>query len=203
MRLVSSAQARAPQEKLTLANGIPVTIALQYSTGKQVPSRIPGAADQMYYTLTDGRGVYLPLEVAGLIDELQLNSREPFTICKYGPREWQVKRINPHGNAPAADALKQPAAGAPAPLPPAAPVSSPPRKEPAAGASFDHSETRPVNGQGEDLPAILARCYADAIDVTVAAIDAARAKGLHFAPTHEALQAAAATLFIAHQRRQP
>lgn len=179
---------RVPQEKLTLANGIPVTIALQYSTGKQVPSRIPGASDQMYYTLVDGRGAYLPLEVAGLIDELQLNSREPFTICKYGPREWQVERVNPYANTPPARAASAP------PQPPSRPsVLQPP--PPAAPPP-----THLMNGDGEDLPAILTRAYASAIDITVAAVDAARAKGLVFLPTHEGLQACAATLFINEMR---
>jgi hypothetical protein len=121
MRLVAPANNRAPREKLTLANGIPITIALQYSTGQRVASRIPGAEDQMMYTLTDGRVAYLPLGVAQMIDELQLDSREPFTICKFGARDWEVQR----------GVLPQPAP--PAPIPPqrseaARPTATAPRE---------------------------------------------------------------------------
>lgn len=86
--------ATQPKPKLTLANGTPVTIALQYATGKRVNSRIPGAQDQMYYTLTDGRGMYLPLEVGSMVDKLTLKPGEPFLICKNGPRDWQVNRVD-------------------------------------------------------------------------------------------------------------
>lgn len=176
MRLVAPSNNRPPREKLTLANGIPVTIALQYSTGQRVQSRIQGAEDQMMYTLTDGRVAYLPLGVAQMIDELQLDSREPFTICKFG-RDWEVQRGTPQQAPPAPPATRYAA--------PPAPPAAPPQL---------------MNGSGEDLPAIFARCYAGAIDVTIAALESARQKGLQILPTHEGLQACAATLFIAETR---
>lgn len=83
----------APKPKVQLTNGIPVTLALQYPSGKRVNSRIQGAPDQMYYSLVDGRGIYLPLEVGDMIDRLKLQTGEPFTLCKNGPRDWQVSRV--------------------------------------------------------------------------------------------------------------
>lgn len=80
------------REKLVLQVGRPVTIALEYSTGKLVSSNIPGASDQMYYTLTDGRGWYADLAAAELIENLDLVSREPFTVCKIGPGRFEVQR---------------------------------------------------------------------------------------------------------------
>jgi len=151
----------------------------------------------MYYSLTGEREAYFPLEVGRMIDELHLDPREPFTICKYGPREWDIQRVAPDARrqTPDADPELPPFAPIPPPLPPAiARRDEGIRHVPAAAPS-------PTNGAGEDLEAILMRSYASAIMVTKAALEAARAEGLHFAPTHDALQACAATLFIAETRR--
>lgn len=59
---MNETQTRTP-ERFTLVNGVPQTIALQYAAGKRVASRIPGAPDQMLFSLSDGRRAYLPLEV--------------------------------------------------------------------------------------------------------------------------------------------
>jgi hypothetical protein len=192
MRLLTPTNGRrTPTEKLTLQNGVPVTIALQYSTGKQVPSLIPGAADQMFYTLTDGRHAYFPLEVAGLIDDLQLQSREPFTICKYGPREWQVERENPYAgqaaaSPPPASIPNKTAAGAPAPA--AAP-------QPAAVPQAA------VNGAGHTAADLYIECFRDATAIALAAVDIAKAKGLMISPTFEDLRCIATTLRISSERR--
>lgn len=94
--------ATQPKPKLTPETGIPVTIALRYPSGKVVGSRIPGAPNQVYYSLMDGRSLYLPLEVASIIDKLELRAGELFTLCKKGPRNWQARRVSertePHGH---------------------------------------------------------------------------------------------------------
>src|SRR5579872_1301231 len=82
----------AAREKLVLQVDKPVTIALEYSTGKLVGSNIPGAPDQMYYTLTDGRAWYADLAASEMIDKLYLVSREPFTVCKLGAGRFEVER---------------------------------------------------------------------------------------------------------------
>jgi hypothetical protein len=73
--LAGSSQPRVtpPPDRFTLVNGVPQTIALQYSNGKRVASRIPGAPDQIMYTLADGRRAYFPLEVGAEIDALRLD----------------------------------------------------------------------------------------------------------------------------------
>src|ERR1035437_2551655 len=81
----------AVREKLVLQVGRSVTIALEYSTGKLVPSSF-GGADQMYYTLTDGRGWYADLAASEQIEKLELVSREPFTIEKLGAGRFEAQR---------------------------------------------------------------------------------------------------------------
>lgn len=172
MRLVAPTNGRAPVEKLTLANGIPITIALQFSTGKRVASRIPGAPDQIYYTLTDGRGFYADLEVAEMIEKLNLVSREPFTICRYGQRDWEVVRA---GHAP---------------TPPAAALPAP-RREPQPAS--------PVNGQGHTAAMLYIDDFRAAVDVALAAIEIAKGKGLLISPAFEDVRCIATSLNI--QRR--
>jgi hypothetical protein len=89
----------AIREKLTLQVGQPVTIALEYSTGKRVPSP-RGGADQFYCTLTDGRGWYADLEAYEMVEQLDLVSREPFTICKLGAGRFEVQREGQYPTQP-------------------------------------------------------------------------------------------------------
>jgi hypothetical protein len=180
--------------------GVPATIALQYATGKPVQS--PKTREwSMMYSLTTGEKAYFPMEVGKEIDSLTLAPGQPFTICHNGGGNWDVDRAPQAPYAPARPLPAQPPPSRPPdpPLPPAASLHS------SASHGYKPPQAPPpqmMNGAGEDLPAILGRCYMDAIAVTVAACEAARANGLHFAPSHEGLQACAATLFIAETRRQ-
>lgn len=96
------------REKLVLQVGRPVTIALEFSTGKLVPSQYNGGADQMYYTLTDGRAWYADLAAAELIDKLDLVSREPFTVCKLGAGRYEVQRDGQFPAAPISNTRMDP-----------------------------------------------------------------------------------------------
>lgn len=180
---MTTAYAPRPQirEKLKLQNGIPVTIAFEFSTGKRVTSRIPGNPDQVFYSLTDGRDWYADLEAVELIERLDLVSREPFTVCKLGPGRFEVQRA---GHFPT-----QPARNAPSYSPPQAPAYTPPPTPPLPPAAH-------VNGQGESAAEILAACYPDAVDVVLAGLAACKAKGLMVAPTFEDIRCVATSLFI-------
>jgi len=79
--------------KLTFEPNVWATIALQYPSGRIVQSRIPGAPNQAYYVLTDGRCMYLPLEAGAQIDALKLKIGEPFRLMKINTRTWKVERI--------------------------------------------------------------------------------------------------------------
>jgi hypothetical protein len=172
--------------RFTTIVGRSYTIALQYPTGKPTVSRKDGKT-QMMYTLTTGERAWFDMPVAEAIDSLTLAPGQPFTICNRGGGSWDIERVAPEYNPPQA------------PLPAQRPPTPPPNY-PLPPAS-SHSATA-VNGAGDDHAAILRRSYSQAIDITLAALEMALTKGLHFAPTHEAIQACAATLFIAETRKQ-
>lgn len=176
--------ASPPKTKLQLANGIPVTIALQYPTGKVVGSLIPGAPNQVYYSLIDGRSMYLPVEVGKQIDALKLTAGEPFTLCKRGPRDWQVERPQ---------------------VPCVGPVAQPVERwaenpEITGSTPCQVQRMGPVNGQGEDAGAILGRCYARAIGIALEAVEIARGKGLMVTPSFGDLRCISAALMISETR---
>jgi hypothetical protein len=172
----------AVREKLKLQNGIPVTIALEFSTGKRVTSRIPGNPDQVFYSLTDGRDWYADLEAAELIERLDLASREPFTVCKLGPGRFEVQRAGQYPTPPTRNT--------PSCNPPQAPPYNPPTPP------LPPAATQRMNGEGETAAQILAGCYPDAVDVVLAGLAACKAKGLMVAPSFDDVRAIATTLFI-------
>ncbi len=165
--------------------GRPATIALKF----RGPGKVTRTGNVMY-TLTSNLVAFFPPEVAREIDALGLGDQEPFTVCHHGSHFWDVQRA-----APAPQVIPPPAT-APAPVMQSA-VHIPPPPAPVMQSAV----RTPVNGQGEGFAEVFARCYTAAIDLTLVQLEAARAKGLHILPTHEGLQAAAATLFIAETRR--
>src|ERR1039458_5018468 len=95
-------------EKLQFQTNVPVDVALKYNDGKEVTGQY---GDQVLYTLTDGRVMYVPPIVKKKIEELGIGRGEPFTITKAekknGTRrtiEWVVATDgggdrNPHRRA--------------------------------------------------------------------------------------------------------
>ncbi len=192
-----------PIDRLALAVGRPVTVALKYRGGKYIER-----THNTMYTLTSGLVAFFKPHVAAQIDELGLAPEEPFTICLHGgdrysvERGSQAQRQQPQRQPPAQAPAARPAPryAEPGPLPQDYPPPS--RPAPPSAHSYEQpAAPAPVNGQGEGFPEVFARCYAAAIELTLVQLEAARAKGLHILPTHEGLQAAAATLFIAETRR--
>lgn len=189
-----------PSTRFKTIVGMSYTIALQYERGKVVRSRINNQ-EEMMYTLTTGEKAYFPLNVGEAIDSLTLAPGQPFTVCHHGGGNWDIERAHPSPEQPPQ---------APHYQPPPQPRPAAPEYHYRSGAGIPREPLPPpaaannqkMNGAGEDLPAILTRAYANAIEVTLAAVESARAKGLTFLPTHEGLQACAATLFIAETRRQ-
>ncbi len=202
MRVLAAAGPRLtpPSTRCIFILGQPKTIALKYPTGKNAVSGKTGKTQRMY-TLTNGERAWFDLHVADAIDSLILAPGQPLTLCHHGGDIWDIDR----GAVPEA-----PTPRSPAPQPPrywgnehqhAGPAAISPETD-TQGPRVASVHSRMTNGAGEDTAAILARCYAQALDITLAAIEAARAKGLHILPTHEGLQACSATLFIAETRRQ-
>jgi hypothetical protein len=76
---------------------MPTEVTLRWDDGKQVEGRY---GQQVMYTLTNDRIMFVPPVVAERISELGIRQGEPFEICKAEIRkddrrwiEWQVRRI--------------------------------------------------------------------------------------------------------------
>ena len=66
-------------EKVQFQTNVPIDVALKYNDGKEVTGQY---GDQVLYTLTDGRVMYVPPIVKKKIDELGIGRGELFTITK-------------------------------------------------------------------------------------------------------------------------
>jgi hypothetical protein len=64
-------------DKVQFQTNVPVDVALKYNDGKEVTGQY---GDQVLYTLTDGRVMYVPPIVKKKIDELGIGRGELFTI---------------------------------------------------------------------------------------------------------------------------
>jgi len=70
---------RKMSEKVQFQTNVPVEVALKYNDGKEVTGQY---GDQVLYTLTDGRVMYVPPIVKRKIDELRIGRGELFTLTK-------------------------------------------------------------------------------------------------------------------------
>jgi len=66
-------------EKVQFQTNVSIDVALKYNDGKEVTGQY---GDQVLYTLTDGRVMYVPPIVKKNIDELGIGRGELFTITK-------------------------------------------------------------------------------------------------------------------------
>ena len=66
-------------EKVQFQTNVPIDVALKYNDGKEVTGQY---GDQVLYTLTDGRVMYVPPIVKKNIDELGIGRGDLFTITK-------------------------------------------------------------------------------------------------------------------------
>jgi len=104
-------------EKVQFQTNVSIDVALKYNDGKEVTGQY---GDQVLYTLTDGRIMYVPPIVKRKIDELGIGRGELFTITKAekkngtrrtiewvigrdggGDRQPQRRDQQPKGTAPA------------------------------------------------------------------------------------------------------
>ena len=90
-------------DKVQFQTNVPVEVALKYNDGKEVNGQY---GDQVLYTLTDGRVMYVPPIVKRRIDELGIGRGELFTLTKAekknGTRrtiEWLVTTGGPRERA--------------------------------------------------------------------------------------------------------
>lgn len=66
-------------DKVQFQTNVPVEVALKYNDGKEVNGQY---GDQVLYTLTDGRVMYVPPIVKRRIDQLGIGRGELFTLTK-------------------------------------------------------------------------------------------------------------------------
>jgi hypothetical protein len=70
---------REMSDKVQFQTNVPVEVALKYNDGKEVNGQY---GDQVLYTLTDGRVMYVPPIVKRKIDELGIGRGELFVLTK-------------------------------------------------------------------------------------------------------------------------
>src|ERR1039458_6171490 len=93
--MAASAQ-RATREIVDFPPNTPVTVSLQYGQGRHISNQ---HGERMMYSLTDGRVMFLDLDVAAQIEAADINVREAFTITKQtagkhdSATTWKVERI--------------------------------------------------------------------------------------------------------------
>lgn len=85
------------KDRVVFQTNVPVTAALAYSDGMKVEGRF---GDQVMYSLSDERVMYVPPIVRDKLLEIGIQQNEPFSICKAERRngnrrfiEWTVKRL--------------------------------------------------------------------------------------------------------------
>ena len=215
--------------KVQFQTNIPVEVALAYDGGKQVEGNF---GPQVMFSLAQAPNgettMYVPPIVADRLAELNIRRGQLVEICKAevknGNRrsiQWKVNRVDPD------PAWQEPTGEPRIPAAPASPKAAKPKEEaaqPPTPEGVQSQSTIPANGNGAghiptngnghatlngipywDPKTELRRCYNDAIEVLVAARDAAASKGLPVQFTGDDLRQVAATLYIdaGKDRRTP
>jgi hypothetical protein len=91
-------------EKVTFTPNVPQQVALRFPDGKLTEGRF---GDQMFYTTSTGKAMYLGLDVAQKLNLLGVQKNEPFWICKRwsgtkgDPVQWDLRRLQPGEQIPA------------------------------------------------------------------------------------------------------
>jgi hypothetical protein len=184
------------KERVVFEANVPVTATLAYADGLKVQGRF---GDQVMYSLTDGRVMYVPPIVRDKLVELGIRQNEPFAICRAERRE---------GNRRFVDWVVQPEGSAPA-------TQSATANGDAHGSPVNGDNGARVgpngNGNGNGKPAsaptksgtaetALRAALTTSIDAALAAEQYASAHGLSIRFGSEDLRAMALSLFIQHAR---
>jgi len=184
------------KERVVFEANVPVTATLAYADGLKVQGRF---GDQVMYSLTDGRVMYVPPLVRDKLVELGIRQNEPFAICRAERRE---------GNRRFVDWVVQPdSSAAPAQ---SATVHGDPPGSPAdggSGARVKPNGNGNGNGKAANTPikfgtaeTALRAALTASIDAALAAEQYASAYGLSIRFGSEDLRAMALSLFIQHAR---
>jgi hypothetical protein len=172
-------------DKVQFQTNIPVEVALKYGDGKEVNGQY---GDQVLYTLTDGRVMYVPPIVKRRIEELGIGRGELFTLTKAekknGTRrtiEWLVA-AGERGDRPPQESVQPPNGQRPAQQPIGTAV---PRNANGHRAnSTNDTKGFLVTSQGQSL----LQAMAAAVDVAGATERYAAASGVELQFTSEDLR---------------
>ena len=185
------------KEKVVFQTNVPMTAALAYSDGLKVEGRY---GDQVMYSLTDERVMYVPPIVRDKLIELGIQQSDPFSICKAERRdgngrfiEWAVKRIQPEHPSTSDTAHSE------APTPGVAPTAI---KSFVAGngSGKPNGKTAGASNGSHTGQASLRAALAASIDAAIEAERYATEHGLSVRFGSEDLRAMALSLFIQHAR---
>ncbi|HVO60810.1 MAG TPA: hypothetical protein VMT53_07735 [Terriglobales bacterium] len=184
------------KERVVFEANVPVTATLAYADGLKVQGRF---GDQVMYSLTDGRVMYVPPLVRDKLVELGIRQNEPFNICRAERREgnrrfidWVVQPSESMSPASSADARGD--------------ASRPPTNDyggaHAKSNGNGNGNGRPANGLGAvgGAESALRTALMTSIDAALAAEQYASAHGLSIRFGSEDLRAMALSLFIQHAR---
>ena len=182
------------KERVVFEANVPVTATLAYADGLKVQGRF---GDQVMYSLTDGRVMYVPPMVRDKLVELGIRQNEPFAICRAERRE---------GNRRFVDWVVQPD-GSAAPAQSVTGHDDPPRPNGDAAACAKANGNGNGNGKSANTPtksgtaeAALRAALTASIDAALAAEQYASEHGLSIRFGSEDLRAMALSLFIQHAR---
>jgi len=186
------------KERVVFEANVPVAATLAYADGLKVQGRF---GDQVMYSLTDGRVMYVPPIVRDKLLELGIRQNEPFNICRAERREGNLHFVDwivqPHSAA-----SPTPSANSHADAP-GLPVNGD------SGARFKPNNNGNGNMGGKlvGVPAsattaetALRGALMSSIDAALAAEQYASAHGLSIRFGSEDLRAMALSLFIQHAR---
>src|SRR5215469_14283396 len=186
------------KERVVFEANVPVTATLAYADGLKVQGRF---GDQVMYSLTDGRVMYVPQLMRDKLVELGIRQNEPFNICRAERREGNRRfvdwAVHPEDSAAAArsvtahsDTLGSPLSG-----------GSGERVNP-NGNGNGNGNGKPASAPASSGPAetALRAALTASIDAALAAEQYASAHGLSIRFGSEDLRAMALSLFIQHAR---
>src|SRR6516165_11132778 len=184
------------KERVVFEANVPVTATLAYADGLKVQGRF---GDQVMYSLTDGRVMYVPPLVRDKLVELGIRQNGPFNICRAERRE---------GNRRFIDWVVQPDSSASSALSAGAHRDAPQLSANDDGSAHGKSngngngDGRPANGPGAvgTAESTLRAALMTSIDAALAAEQYASAHGLSVRFGSEDLRAMALSLFIQHAR---
>ena len=178
---------------LRFETNTPIEVALAYPDGKLVEGRY---GDQVLYTLTDGRRMYVHPLVAKRIVDLGIGQEESFQICKRqvqnGSRkgiEWEVTRLEAE---PQTTSAPQPVAR-PAAAPSAATKSATPMQTASNGKA---DGTTPQLNAGTVVASTMAGALVASIDALLLARDYALKHGWKVEFNEGDIRAVGSTIYI-------